>query len=99
MKFTVEGIDYQVKFYHDQLRLDDPIDTRCVGATDCSIRYTIYGNTVYVLETASCSIDDNQFVKAVGRKVSFARALKTLFPTNRLARRIAWTQYWAEHKK
>lgn len=103
MKFVVNNTEYSVKWHYDTEYTDkvDPEDAWsdlsptgkiATGRTWCHITTE---NPVFngVLGIADCS-DKDKFSRPVGRKITFDRAVKQLFPDDRSARAAAWEEFF-----
>jgi len=90
VKVLVRGKEYKLWFEHSFFDEDDPVQLK--GITDCFISL---GEECVSAGAALCSLGDN-FVKATGRKIALARALK---PFSREDRKEVWDQYFATVKK
>ena len=94
MIFKIGEDPYTVSFSHEQCdsMIRPNIWTR--GATLCTIRR---GNQEILRGIAYCSLGENNFVKAKGRKISLTEALHTV--TDKEFRRTVWQEYWKSCKK
>lgn len=81
--FTLDN--YKVSFQHTQF----PVGTWCHGTTNCIINDLQDDNNSRI-GTAICSRQD-QFNRAVGRKVALTRALK---PFDKETRTRFWKRYF-----
>lgn len=92
MKITVEGVSYRITFEHD----------RHHACTLCAIEKLREGEDKrWVQEilgagVAACSPHDH-FNRAIGRKISLARAIQAAFMRDR--RKVFWEAYWKEREQ
>ena len=86
MHLTVDGKEYVVSFQHDRtLRI-----TVCVVVEEKNVEEEP------LVGVATCSLRDN-FNRAIGRKLSLARAIAEGFPRER--RKAFWVAYWSAREK
>ena len=83
MTLHANGKEYTITFGHDP---------GCPAITVCTIK----GDSLLSRQTAACSPHDT-FRRALGRKISLARAVWQAFP--REQRKAFWTAYWQEREK
>ena len=81
MQITIEDRTYRVAFEHD----------RHHWTTLCVIQEA-GGRQLFSTGLAACSPQDN-FNRAVGRKIALSRAVQRAFP--REQRRAFWVAYWS----
>lgn len=82
MKLTYNNTDYWVSWQHI---------TEVSKYTACNI--TTEGFNVVAIGIANCNLND-RYVKEIGRKISFQRALANLFPNDKDARKYFWNAYF-----
>jgi len=91
MKFTFKGKEYRICFQHNTSSFDK-LGNRQDRATFCTIYETGLKDRLIAEEEALCHDNDN-FSRAVGRKISLARAL-ALASADKEFRRTAWMAYF-----
>lgn len=82
MKILVDTTTYRVTFRHDS----------AAKSTECLIWHGTEGTDLYAVAFAFCHPKDN-FARATGRKVAFAKAL-AMAEVPREQRRQFWQGYW-----
>lgn len=83
---NVSGVTYQVDFFH--MRKDKPEHTLCI------IEYTNSSGELVRKSLGNAILSDSdQYNRKKGRKVAFARALKSA-NFNKLERTSLWNQYF-----
>jgi len=95
--FVFGEIVYRIGWKYDKLGVSEIIKTRNSSPLPL-LRPTVQtictaveeGSQEWVAVGLATNGGRDQFSKKVGRKISFARMLKSLFPDNKDARRIAW---------
>lgn len=101
MKFTANNnIEYIVRWKHDPTNIewDDPVlRSLCTGKSLCWI--CAKSSPDQISDAIAYCSDTDVFNKNIGRKISFARALNTLFPDSKENRSIAWQAYFDENPK
>lgn len=83
MTIHAHGKEYTVTFGYDPI---------CPAITICTIK----GDSLLSRQMAACSPQD-PFIRALGRKISLARAVWQAFP--REQRKAFWLAYWQEREK
>ena len=92
MKVEIEGITYDVRWYHTNNHIQGK--NRKGSLTECMILERIDEQLIEIVGqgVAKCSKKDN-FCKATGRKIALARAIKENFTKE--GRKIFWDAYLA----
>ncbi len=99
MFLKVNGQEYVVNFqYYKPVENPNIKLTQCVVGLVTSHEGKDYTTSLEGFGAASCHHNDN-FKKATGRKIAFARALTAVGVTDKDTRRVLWTELFKQVSK